>query len=360
MLISNSAKNHKDYIDDLLKEDCKKLTIVSPFLSKNLKVFLAKFNFNNIESIELITTFQPNDPEQLTKPFQIRDFFDYFKEEYPNVKSKVHIDNKLHGKLYFFNYFDKKKLILTSGNFTNNGLINNHEWGVLIEEKIKIENALESIIEDIEYAEISYHQISKACQFAEHYNSNNSDWLKKPNIHCNILDTIYSDIDPSNTDPQYFLKPEGSSESPITIESQEDCSELHHNLHFSKKKPKGVKKGDIVITTAVGAGSLLSYFRVTGALLEATEEQIKAEPWMQRWPWYMEGRNQSVNFGKKWWVHDLKRNNLLKEFLTSFSNTAVTFAGGFSLGTINMGNDKVRITKEFGKFLISKIEEENY
>jgi hypothetical protein len=74
----------------------------------------------------------------------------------------------------------------------------------------------------------------------------------------------------------------------------------------------------------------------------------------------MEGRNQSVSFGKRWWVYDLKRNNLLKEFLANFPNTPVTFAGGFSLGTINMGNDKVRITKEFGDFLISKIEENSY
>ena len=117
-----------------------------------------------------------------------------------------------------------------------------------------------------------------------------------------------------------------------------------------------MRKGDILITTAVGAGSLLSYFKVTGGLQHVTEEEIRREEWKERWPWYMEGRNQSPKFGSQWWIHNIRRQDALNEFKEKYPGIAVTYAGGFSLGTLNMGNDKVRITKEFGDFLISKIE----
>ena len=71
----------------------------------------------------------------------------------------------------------------------------------------------------------------------------------------------------------------------------------------------------------------------------------------------MEGRNQSPEFGRTWWVHDIRRQDALNEFLEKYPGIAVTHAGGFSLGTLNMGSDKVRITEEFGNFLISKIED---
>ncbi|MBF4432196.1 hypothetical protein EA848_21960, partial [Vibrio anguillarum] len=75
-----------------------------------------------------------------------------------------------------------------------------------------------------------------------------------------------------------------------------------------------------------------------------------------RWPWYMEGQNRSCDFGGSWWEHDIKRNTALEEFRQLYPETPVTKSGNFSLGTLNFGNDKVQITKEFGDFLISKIE----
>ena len=95
--------------------------------------------------------------------------------------------------------------------------------------------------------------------------------------------------------------------------------------------------------------------RVTGGLQHIESSEIENEPWKERWPWYLEGRNQSQSFGSKWWVFNIQRNVVLDEYLVSKPNTPVTQAGGFSLGTLNMGNDKVRITKEFGDFLIDKI-----
>lgn len=354
MLISNISDSHKNYLLKLLTECDGSLIIVSPFIADGMLDFLEEFNFDNFDRIELITTFKANDPEQLTKPFQLRDFLSFFKNRYPDAEVVIHVNNSLHGKLYIAGR-NHKKMILTSGNFTRNGMTENHEWGIWIEDNDIIQKALEELFDNIDYPELSYNQLKKACMFAEKYAADNPKWSKPPNISCDILESVYSDADDHNSNPQYFLKPIGDSDHPVTLDSQEDFSSLHQNLHFSKRKPKGVRKGDYVITTAVGAGSLLSYFRVTGGLQHVTEEEIKREPWMGRWPWYMEGRNNSPEFGREWWMHNIRRQEMLDEFRKLHPDIPVTQAGGFTLGTINMGNDKVRITKEFGEFLISKV-----
>nr|WP_320014441.1 phospholipase D family protein [uncultured Desulfobacter sp.] len=354
-MISNSDGAHLDELKKLFQSHSDKVVIVSPFLAKNIQDLLSEFSFKKTQEIELITSLKPSDPEQLTKPGTLKQFFDYFKNTYPNINVKIHIDNQLHGKIYITIKGTTYSMILGSANFTRNGLSNNHEWSVKIADDVLIENIVEDIFSSIEYPDVTYHQISKACLFAEQYEKQHPEWIKKPNVHSDILKAIYSVENDKNPNPQYFLKPIGHSESPVLLKEQRNFSDLHQNLHFSKKKPKGVKKGDIVITTAVGPGSLLSYFKVTGGLHQVKQNEIDKEPWKARWPWYMEGRNLSTQFGKEWWMHNIRRQDALNEYLNKFPDIPVTYAGGFTLGTINRGNDKVKITKEFGEFLISKI-----
>ena len=77
-----------------------RVIIISPFLAKNINQLLSEFSFNATQLIELITTFKPSDPEQLTKPKILKDFFEHFRNNHSNVKVKIHIDNQLHGKIY--------------------------------------------------------------------------------------------------------------------------------------------------------------------------------------------------------------------------------------------------------------------
>lgn len=354
-MISNTDRNHLDELKCLFKLRANRLIIASPFLASNIKELLKEFTFDNVKSIELVTTLKPKDPEQLTKPNVLKEYFEYFMSEYPNIKVKLHVDNHLHGKIYISTHESKHLAILGSANFTRNGMCINHEWGVSINDNNVIDEIVEDLFDAIEYPDVTYNQIKRACLFAEQNAKNNPEWTMKPEIVGDILDAVYTVDDSSNTDPQYFLKPIGHSESPVNIEDEDDFSELHQNLHFSKKKPKGVKKGDVVITTGVGCGSLLSYFKVTGGLQHVTDDEIFKDDWKERWPWYMEGRNQAPEFSGSWWVHNVERKDALDEFLEKYPSTPVTQAGGYSLGTLNMGSDKVRITKEFGEFLISKI-----
>ena len=355
-MVSNTKESYLEQLQNLFQLNASRLIIASPFLATNITELLNEFSFSNIDLIELITTFKSNDPEQLTKPIVLKEFFDFFRENYPSIKVKLHVDNLLHGKLYISSKGNNSSLVIGSANFTRNGLINNHEWGVILNDSQVINTVIEDLYGSIEYYDVTYLQIKRACLFADQYKRDNPKSIQKPDIDSDILESVYSSEDIDNTEPQYFLKPVGVSESPILLKDQQDFSDLHQNLHFSKKKPKGVRKGDILITVAVTAGSLLSYFKVTGGLQEATPDEILRDEWKERWPWYMEGKNQSPEFGGSWWKYDIQRKDALKEFLEKYPGIPVTYAGGFGLGTLNFGSDKVKITKEFGDFLISKIE----
>lgn len=356
-MISNSERNHLDELRALFQSDASRLIIASPFLAQNIRELLSEFTFTDVDIIELVTTFKPQDAEQLTKPIILKDFFDYFKELYPEIKVKLHIDNLLHGKLYLTISKSIRTLILSSANFTRNGLCKNHEWGLVVNDGNVIDELLNDLFESIEYQDVTYNQVKRACLFADQYKREHPEWIKKPDISSDILESVYSVEDTLNINPQYFLKPVGVTESPILLKDQRDFSDLHQNLHFSKKKPKGVRKGDVLITVAVTAGSLLSYFKVTGGLQEVTKDEILRDEWKERWPWYMEGRNLSPDFGSQWWIYNIQRKDVINEFLVLYKGVPVTYAGGFSLGTLNYGGDKVRITKDFGDFLISKIDE---
>jgi PLD-like domain len=357
MLISNIAGSHLERIRTMLSGNSDQFIIVSPFLAQSPETFLLAFDFSRVKRLDLVTTFKPEDLEQLTKPGQLKAFGDHLAEMYPKLDFRVHVDNLLHGKLYFSIAGEISTLLLTSANFTSRGMTENHEWGILTDDRAVAQRAVEEVFAALEYSEVSRTQIDRACQFAEHYKRMHPQWIAQPDIHVDILSAVYSDSDKSNTNPKYFLKPIGDKDQPVTLEEMEDFSGLHQDLHFSKKKPSGVMKGDVVITTAVGAGSLLSHFRVTGSLRHVTDPEIAKDPWKARWPWYLEGRNQSPKFGASWWSHNLRRQDLLDEFRRLYPTTPVTYAGGFTLGTINLGSDKVRITKEFGEFLIQRIKE---
>ena len=211
-MVSNSEKNHLDELRVHFQSDASRLIIASPFLAQNIRELLSEFTFTDVEIIELVTTIKPQDAEQLTKPIILRDFFEYFKELYPKIKVKLHIDNHLHGKLYLTITNSTRSLLLSSANFTRNGLCKNHEWGLAVNDDSVIDELINDLFESIEYQDVTYTQVKRACLFADQYKREHPEWTQKPNITSDILDSVYSVENTSNTNPNYFLKPVGVTE----------------------------------------------------------------------------------------------------------------------------------------------------
>lgn len=352
---SNTSGSHAQLIKRCLEVGHNELFWVSPFLAADLESLLDGFEFGQVTQFTLVTTLKANDQDQINKPKSLKSFFRLAKKYFPAAKVKIHIDNRLHGKIYIFRGNESGSAIVTSANLTNNGMYHNHEWGVHFSDLGVISNLINEVLENIEYPDVTEFLVDRLVMFAEQYSKDNPEWGEYNIPQCDILESVYHQSSKQTGQIRYYLKPIGVSEDPIYKESCRDFSDLHQDLAFSKKGTGSIQAGDIVITTAVGCGCLLSYFVITGSPREASHEEKQSDPWKNRWPWHLEGRNSSVQYGGCWWEHDLERGRLLDKFLNTFPNKAVTKAGGFSLGTINFGSDKVEITKEFAEFLMSEI-----
>ena len=359
-ITSNLSSNHGALVSDLLAESFRDLLFVSPFLANDFEALFKDADFSSVNTITLVTTLKKNDQDQITKPKSLKSFYQLVKAKCPAAKVKVHIDNSLHGKIYIFKKNNSQKAIVTSANLTHSGFYINHEWGVLIDDSKAIAQLENEVLECIDYPDITESLVDRLLMFSEQYQNllkrENPDWDKSINLNSDVLDQVYNQGANNNDNPRYWLKPIGVSEEPILKEDQHDYSDLHQNLDFSKKGVGAIRAGDIVITTGVGCGCLLSYFKITGSPKEATHEEKQLSPWKERWPWHIEGRNKSTGYGSRWWEYDLDRKVLLEGFLQQYPGEVVTRAGARSLGTLNFGSDKVELTKKFAEYLISNID----
>jgi len=77
--------------------------------------------------------------------------------------------------------------------------------------------------------------------------------------------------------------------------------------------------------------------------------------WLKRWPWYVLAQNSTPNFGSTWSRHNLWINSLKDEFLIMNPDKAITAAGGQTLGALNYGKDKLKLSPDFAKFIIGKV-----
>ncbi len=73
------------------------------------------------------------------------------------------------------------------------------------------------------------------------------------------------------------------------------------------------------------------------------------EPHLKRWPWKIEGKNLTPRFGR-WW-----RECSLKTFTLATGYNELNPNEQVNLGSLNHGNDKLKITDPFAKFLLEAI-----
>lgn len=356
-VISNIRSNHSEEFARLLTGQVTELFMVSPFITIDFSDLFKLYKLVGVKSITLVTTLKENDRDQITKPSALKSFYEMARSKCPNAMVKVHIDNSLHGKIYIFRSCDSAKAIVTSANLTHSGFYNNHEWGLLIDSIEEIAQLENEVLESIDYPDVTEFFVNRLMMYSEQYQKDHPDWGRVVLPESNILEHVYNQEQKNNAAPKYYLKPIGVSEDPIYKEDKNDFSDLHQDLYFSKKGTGAIRAGDVVITTAVGCGCLLSYFEIVGRPQEATANEKQAEPWKERWPFHIQGRNKSQKYGGSWWEYDLDRKVLLEEFLRKYPRELVTASGGLTLGTLNFGNDKVEITEVFARFLIEKIDQ---
>ena len=153
----------------------------------------------------------------------------------------------------------------------------------------------------------------------------------------------------------FFFKPWGTRDDPVRKEDRQSFANLVEDLDFPKGKPSDVNVGDIVICFGTGSRCVVSVYQALSFPEERSKEEQERDPHAKRWPWLLHGQNYTPRFGGQWWEHDVSIDELVLEFVELYGDVPVTAAGGSSLGALQFGAGRLRLSKEFGVFVATKI-----
>jgi HKD family nuclease len=342
-IINNlTRENHFDrLVSNFKKSD--EIVIVSPFISTDKNFF--PFNkLKKLQKLTLVTTLQPKSLDQYNKVPVFKSLYDFCNKY--GVELSILIENSLHGKIYI----SKKdglsnEAIITSANFTNNGLRLNNEWGTIISDSEKINDLEINILSRVISKPLTEKKVDGFLKILEknplpkNTNPIDVDLMAKVPIKKNPLRV--------NNKINYWLKPIGVTGDAISF--NEVFDEIDKDLHFSKLKPVGVKINDILISYAVGHKNILSIYRVKSEIKSTGVEN-------DRWPYYVVGENLTPFYGQEWSQYGIGISNQKTEVLDN-NLFDITPSGKNSYGSLMRGADKLKITPEFGQYLIDKIVE---
>jgi hypothetical protein len=245
----------------------------------------------------------------------------------------------LHAKIYIIDDF----CLITSANLTDTAFTKRHEIGIFLDE----EQSAKTISIFSKWwtdAEVVSNIIIKKYKNSKSQSSEEASGSK--------LKPLWN-LPPDNYEINYWLKPIGAKEEPV-LPSRIFKKEIEY-LHFSKRKPTGVKLNDILIAYGVGARTILSVYQNTSSIGTVTSQEIIKKPRLKRWPFYVIGKNLTPIFGSQWAKHNLVASKLVEEYLEQNPDGFITKVKGKNLNALMYSSDKIKLHPDFARFIIQKV-----
>ena len=145
---------------------------------------------------------------------------------------------------------------------------------------------------------------------------------------------------------QFWIKPVGHPDLPVDEHRPYDAPIIR--IEFANN-PLAIKGGDILIVYRIKISKLIYVAEALSTSFKTTDEEIRKEPWRLRWPWIIEAKNLTPEYGASWARYSLKPFALAKEYN---QEDAVEKA---KIGGLKFGSDKLRISQGFALFMLKKI-----
>ena len=346
-VVNNCRGNHIEEVKELLANSNKAL-IVSPFISLTVIDKMKNWLTSGFHELTLITTLKEKNPDQLRKVPVLIELFRLKKTR--GFHLAVKIDNQLHGKVYIGMRDENfTGAIVTSANFTDNGLENNHEWGIFFNDQKEISNIHQQIVKDASL-ELTEKALMKMKQWIE---ENQVEDVKSPTVDVSFIDMIEKPI-VNKASLTYWLKPLGRDHKPVPDTAF--YGDARHLITFSKRgRPTGIKEGHVVIAYSIITMQLISVF-VAGDDKDRGELTQFSIPGDEKWPYYIWCDNETSQYGANWPKMELTLHTLREEFQRQQPASTVLPSGN-KLKALQWGSDHVKATPEFGKFVVEKMKE---
>lgn len=346
LITNNEKQNHMGKVVQMSKH-ANMMIIVSAFIADDLGNI-----FEHLSTIKEVTIYTnlSGYSDGADKVIALYDFCNYCKKK--NIDLKIMSDDDLHGKAYLFYKTSKNKMpepkgfIVTSGNFTQNGLRHNHEFGVIINDIVQ-QNKFAGVINDLKTYEVTEQQLAVLVEKANIFKKEIECFPQSP-----IFDVDkYVNLKPSKQSKdciKYFLKPLGTAERPFAIGKILMDSD---QIGFTKQI-QSIHKRDVFLCHATGPQMIVGYYMVDSD--KQVEYQVDKN---DRWPYKFDVICKSKPFSKKWWDYKLKTKELVEKFLTENPGEHITKNGGDSVGSLNFGSERIELTEAFARFVIEHIPE---
>lgn len=354
---NNLSITHKHLLRRIL-DNSDELLCASPFISSDIEYFFDSLSVSKIKKLTLLTILKPNDPDQILKVKILPEISKYCK--FNDIDFELYINNRLHGKVYLFKKNNKiTDGIITSANFTENGMEKNLEWGIHldIKDNLKLYNLISDVFLSNQNQKITNNQLEK---LVSQYKIISKGVSSTNQIHKTIKLDLLSLLDDAPEIPiventaKFWLKPIGETYNPVTEDWYFGYKK--QALDFSKKRPSGIHKDDIIIAYGVGCRKILSIYRITSNNPHfATTEEIKNNEWKERWPWSLEGENLTEKYGKHWNDFNFTITQLGYDFNRLYPQLYITERKGKTFGALNYGVDKLQLSQAFANFVLQKI-----
>ena len=314
--------------------------IVSPFLSDDMAGILKQMP--DIRRVTLYTTLDKYD-DTVQKILALSDFYGWCGEN--GIDLIININEELHGKVYlFYRGIDEKGFIITSGNFTQNGLEYNAEFGIAIEDAGKQKEIAKEIMSMPSYG-LGEKELSALHDAALAYREKHPEIKKDVFEAKKIIDR--KPIKGRMGSRNFYIKPVGTSKNPFV---KPKIVEDNHEMGFNDN-PRFLHKGDILFCHGVGTGYIVGYY--TASDEDAFYHKLDDG---DRWPWKVHIECQSGKFSSHWWDFNIRTQDLVERFLAENPGRHITSNGKDTLGALQWGADRLHITEEFGRYIIDEIE----
>ncbi|MBD5520037.1 MAG: NgoFVII family restriction endonuclease [Lachnospiraceae bacterium] len=337
-ILSNCDEyNHYNFLTKYSKM-ADRIIIVSPFLAADISQMLS--DMPTIKCVELYTNLDGYGMAINVLP-AIRELYEYCKDK--EISVSVKYNNRLHGKVYLlYKGNEGKGCIITSGNFTNNGLKSNHEYGVFIDNE-SMQGEIREQIYSLNCSELSYEEILDLNVKANEFTKKNSI-VKIPVFKASdyIRNRV---IMPDNC--RFFLKPLGNRNRPVG----EGYTIIEDNDIGFSKEPSSISKGDILICHGVKVGNVLGCCKVL-------EDEVKKGTAFDgdRWNWKLTTSCISEKYSKHWWDYDIKTSDLVDEYnRIKGTEEHITVVGGDTVNALKFGHQYIEITRAFAQFIMDSI-----
>lgn len=151
-----------------------------------------------------------------------------------------------------------------------------------------------------------------------------------------------------SSEKQFWLKPWGNPDR-LPEEEEQFFTSSTLTIGFSKQ-PNAVEIGDILIVHRIKVSKIMLIAEVISSVHHATDEEKRKNPLLERWAWSVEAKNLTPDYGAQWFEHSLKTFALAEEF------KKLNPEEKFTLGSINFGNDKLRVPRSFGEYVVKEIQ----